>query len=43
LQEHYADLEGDHYTLLKLFRLWKESQGNEQFVKENMLNARALR
>lgn len=43
LQEHYADIQGDHQTLLKIFNLWKSNGMSEQFAKDNMLNYRALR
>lgn len=43
IQAKYADHNGDHLSLLKIFNEWRQASFNEQFAKENQLNLRALR
>lgn len=39
----FADLDGDHHSMLKIYKRWKKSGFSEKFCRENFLNSRALK
>lgn len=41
--KEFIDLDGDHQSLLKVYRRWKKNGYLDQFCRENFLNARALK
>jgi len=43
IQKEFLDLEGDHQTLIKIYRRWKRNiKDCDYFCKSNFLNLRAL-
>lgn len=43
VRQKFCALEGDHLTLLNIFRAYKKSKGNPQWCQENFINARNMK